>query len=209
MSDGSDGAGGVGNDGSNSTSNDTSTTDGLSGLSEAATAAVSELAGAVSKAMGLDASAFGDALSGLAGALGLETQDLQDIVGAALVGAITGGLPGAVMGVANALMGGSITEAARDAVSKNLPESLQPLANTLIDNFAGRIPGASTSIESALASFATGALTSGRTPDIADLGAVSRAFNDLQSIATGVVSGKLDLSSPEAARVSLALMRSL
>lgn len=203
MSDGSDGAGGVGNDGSSSTGNDTSTTDSLSGLSEAAAEAASELAGAVGKALGLDANSVSEAFSGLANALGQETQDLQNVVGAALVGAITGGLPGAIMGVANAMMGGSLTEAARDTVSKSLPESLQPFANTLIGNFAGRIPGANTSIEGALASFASGALTSGRAPDIADIGAISRAFNDLQSIATGVMSGQLDLSSPQAALSSL------
>lgn len=202
MSDGSDGAGGVGNDGGSSgTSNDTGTTDGLSGLSEAAAEAVSGLAEAVSSALGLDANSFSDALSGLANALGLETQDLQDILGAALLGAITGGLPGAVMGVVNGLVGGSLTDAARDAVAKNVPAEMQPFANFAIDAFAGRVPGANTSLESALASFASGALTNGRAPAIGDIGAVARSLTDVRSMATGLVSG-LDASSPQAAAAS-------
>lgn len=202
MSDGSDGAGGVGNDGGNGAGNDTSATDSSSGLSQAAADMAADLAGAISSALGLDANAVNDALSGLADALGLDAQDLQGIVGAALVGAVTGGLPGAVMGVVNAMVGGSITEAARDTVAKNVPGSLQPFANLAIDAFAGSIPGANTSIEGALASFASGALSNGRAPDITDVGAVARSFTDVRSLASDVLSG-LDLSSPEAVAASV------
>lgn len=202
MSDGSDGAGGVGSSGGgNAAGNDTGATSGLDGLGDAVSDAVSGLASAVSDALGLDAGGFADAMSGLAGALGLDAQDLQDIVGAALVGALTGGLPGAVMGVVNGLVGGSLTEAARDTVASQMPAAMQPLANLAIDAFAGRVPGANTSVESALSSFATGAIT-GRMPSIGDLGAVARSLTDVQSLATGVLSG-LDVSSPQAAATSL------
>ena len=202
MSDGSDGASGAGNDGGNSTSNDTSATDSTTGLSEAAAQAASELAGAISSALGLDSNAIGDALSGIADALGIDAQDLQGLVGAALVGAITGGLPGAVMGVVNSLVGGSLTDAAREAVEKNVPAALQPFANFAIDTFAGSVPGANVSIESALASFASGALTNGRVPDVADLGAVARSLTDVRSLAAEALSN-LDVSSPEAAAASV------
>lgn len=203
MGDGSDGAGGVGNDGGNNTGSSTGTSvDSVSGMSAAMADAVSELAGAISSALGLDAGALSDALSGLADALGLDAQALQDIAGAALLGAITGGLPGAVMGVVNGLVGGSLTEAARDAVSRNLPESMQPLAQFAIDAFASRVPGANTSVESALASFASGALTNGRMPAVGDIGAISRSLNDVRDVAGALMSG-LDLSSPEAAVSSL------
>ena len=201
MSDGSDGAGGVGGSG-NGAGNDTSANnDGLGGLAESVSDAVSDLAEAVSDALGLDSGALGDALSGLADALGLDAQDLQGIVGAALLGAITGGLPGAMMGMVNSLVGGSLTEAARDTVARNVPETLQPFANLAIDAFAGRVPGANTSLESALASFAGGTLTNGRTPAIGDLGAVARALTDVRSLAAGSFSN-LDLSSPQAAAAS-------
>lgn len=203
MGDGSDGAGGVGNDGgSNGTGNDTSATDSVSGLSEAAADMAAELAGAISSALGLDSNAISDALSGLADMLGLDAQDLQGLVGAALLGAVTGGLPGAMMGVVNALAGGSLTDAARDAVSKNVPESLQPFANLAIDAFSGSIPGAGISVEGALSSLASGALTNGRAPDIADIGAVARSLTDVRSLASDVLSG-LDLSSPDAAAASV------
>ncbi|TYT26642.1 hypothetical protein FZO89_10440 [Luteimonas viscosa] len=202
MSDGSDGAGGVGNDGGNSADNGVGAADSATGLGEAMADAVSGLADAVSQALGLDADALGNALSGLADALGLETQDLQDIVGAALLGAITGGLPGAVMGVVNGLVGGSLSDAARDAVAANVPEAMQPFANLAIDAFASRVPGANTSLDSALASFASGALTNGRAPDIGDIGAVARSLADVRSLANGVVSG-LDVSSADAAAASI------
>lgn len=200
MSDGSDGAGGVG--GSDSGGNDTSaSTDSLGGLADSVSEAVSDLADAVGKALGLDSGAFGDALSGLADALGLDAQDLQGIVGAAVLGAITGGLPGAVMGVVNGLVGGSLTDAARDAVASNVPAALQPFANMAIDAFAGRIPGADTSLQGALANFAGGALTNGRAPDIADIGAVARSLTDVRSLAGGLMAG-IDVSSPQAAMAS-------
>lgn len=203
MSDGSDGAGGVGgsssdNGGANGTS---ASNDSLGGLADAVSDAVSDLADAVSNALGLDSGAFGDALSGLADALGIDAKDLQGIVGAAVLGAITGGLPGAIMGVVNGLVGGSLTEAARDAVAKNVPEAMQPFANMAIDSFAGRIPGANTSLQGALANFAGGALTNGRTPDINDLGAVARSLTDVRSLAGGLMGG-IDVSSPQAALAS-------
>lgn len=202
MSDGSDGAGGVGNGGSSTGAGDTGATDGVSGLGEAMSEAVGGLADAIGSALGLDSGAFADAIDGLASALGLDAQDLQGIVGAALVGAITGGLPGAMMGVVNGLVGGSLSEAARDAVSANLPGSMQPLANLAIDAFAARVPGANTSLQGALASFASGALTNGRTPAVADIGAVARSMADVQSMAGGLLGG-LDVSSPQAAAASV------
>jgi hypothetical protein len=202
MSDGSDGAGGVGNGGGSAGASETSATDGVSGLGEAMAGAVGGLADAIGNALGLDDGAFSDAMSGLAGALGLDPQDLQGIVGAALVGAITGGLPGAMLGVVNGLVGGSLGEAARDAVSDNLPESMQPLANLAIDAFAARVPGASTSFQGALASFASGALTSGRAPEVADIGAVARSMADVKSMA-GDLLGGLDASSAQAAAASV------
>lgn len=201
MSDGSDGAGGVGGSDNGGASNTSASSDSLGGLSESVSEAVSGLAEAVSNALGLDSGAFGDALSGLADALGLDAQDLQGIVGAAVLGALTGGLPGAVMGVVNGLVGGSLTDAARDAVTSNVPAALQPFANMAIDAFAGRIPGANTSLQGALANLAGGALTNGRTPDITDIGAVARSLTDVRSLASGLMAG-IDVSSPEAAVAS-------
>ncbi|MCW5581561.1 MAG: hypothetical protein KIS72_09490 [Luteimonas sp.] len=201
MADGSDGAGGVGGSDGSGASDTSASNDSLGGLAESVSAAVSDLAEAVGNALGLDSGAVGDALSGLADALGLDVQDLQGIVGAAVLGAITGGLPGAVMGVVNGLVGGSLTDAAREAVAGNVPESLQPFAHLAIDTFAGRIPGANTSLQGALANFASGALTNGRAPDIADIGAVARSLADVRSLAGGLMAG-IDVSSPQAAVAS-------
>lgn len=201
MGDGSDGAGGVGGSGNGGASDTSASNDSLGGLAESVSEAVGDLADAVSNALGLDSGAFGDALSGLADALGLDAQDLQGIVGAAVLGAITGGLPGAVMGVVNGLVGGSLTDAAREAVASNVPAAMQPFANLAIDAFAGRIPGANTSLQGALANFAGGALTNGRAPDIADIGAVARSLTDVRSLAGGLMAG-IDVSSPQAAVAS-------
>lgn len=195
MSDGSDGAGGVGgNDGAGSTGNDsTSSTDAIGNAADALGQAAESLGQAISDALGAAASglASGLGLDGLMGqvaeALGLDAKDLQGILGAAVLGAITGGVPGAVMGVVNALTGSSLTDAARSAVADNLPAAFQPFANMAIDQFASQIPGAKTSMPEALAAFASGALTNGRAPDIGDLSAVARSLNDLQTAARGFV----------------------
>lgn len=189
MSDGSDGAGGVGGSNGSSGADNSSAADSLGAAADAVSAAVDSLSSAISDALGglADAAGLSDALGGLAQALGLDTQDLQGIVGAAVMGMVTGGLPGAVMGVVNGLVGGSLTEAARDAVAANLPSAMQPLANLAIDQFAGRIPGANTSLQSALGTLANGALTNGRAPDIGDLGAVARSLSDLQSVARDAI----------------------
>lgn len=192
MSDGSDGAGGVGGgsgSGAGSAGNDTSASDAIGNAADALGDAVDSLSEAVSNAIGSMAEAVGidDALGQIADALGIDAKDLEGIVGAAIMGAITGGLPGAVMGAVNALVGGSLTDAARSAVADNLPAAMQPFANLAIDKFAGQIPGANTSFQGALSSLAAGALTNGRTPDIGDLGAVARSLNDVQTAARGLM----------------------
>ncbi|TDK29226.1 hypothetical protein [Luteimonas terrae] len=196
MSDGSDGAGGVGNDGGSSGANAASSaSDALGAAADAVgtavDAAVDTLGAAISNALGTAADALGldAALDGLANALGIDPKDLQGIVGAAVVGMLTGGLPGAVMGVVNGLVGGSLTEAARGAVADTLPAAMQPLANLAIDQLAGRIPGANVSVQDALAGLASGALTNGRAPDIGDIGAIARSLTDVQSAARGLMDG--------------------
>lgn len=189
MSDGSDGAGGVGgNDGAGNAGNDAAANaDAIGSTAEALGAAAESVAAAVADALGSMATAAGleGALGQVADALGLDAQDLQGILGAAVLGAITGGVPGAVMGVVNAVTGSSLSEAARSAVADNMPAAFQPLANAAIDQFASRVPGASTTLSEALASFADGALTNGKVPDLGDLSAVARSFSDLQSAANG------------------------
>lgn len=182
MSDGSDGAGGVGGGGNSGANGAESAADSIGAAAEAAAEA---LGAAISEALsGLaDAAGLSDALGGFAEALGLDAKALEGILGAAAIGFATGGLPGAVMGVVNGLVGGSIADAARDAVSANLPSAMQPFANMAIDTFASRVPGANTSVQSALGAFASGALTNGRAPDIGDLGAVARSLSDVQSAA--------------------------
>ncbi|MDR6990067.1 hypothetical protein [Luteimonas sp. 3794] len=195
MSDGSDGAGGVGNGGGNSAGAASSASDALGAAADAlggaVDTAVDALGAAISNALGTATDALGldNALEGLANALGIDARDLQGIVGAAVVGMLTGGLPGAVMGVVNGLVGGSVTEAARGAIADNLPAGMQPLANLALDQFAGRIPGASVSVQDALAGLASGALTNGRAPDIGDIGAIARSLTDVQSAARGFFDG--------------------
>lgn len=193
MSDGNDGAGGVGgsNGGSGSAGNDTSAADAVGNAAGALGAAADSLSAAISDALGAVANglASGLGLDGVMGqiadALGLDVQDLQGLLGAAVLGGVTGGLAGAVMGVVNSLAGGSLAEAARDAVAQNLPTSLQPLANAAIDQFASTLPGTTPSLQGALASFASGALSNGKAPDLGDLSAVARSLGDLQSAARG------------------------
>ncbi|MGO3127228.1 MAG: hypothetical protein ACTIJY_04050 [Luteimonas sp.] len=196
MSDGSDGAGGVGNGGSSSGADAAaSASDALGAAADAigsaVDAAVDSLSSAISNALGTATDALGldNALEGLANALGIDARDLQGIVGAAVVGMLTGGLPGAVMGVVNGLVGGSLTDAARGAIADNLPAGMQPLANLALDQFAGRIPGANVSVQEALTGLASGALTNGRAPDIGDIGAISRSLTDVQTAARGLFEG--------------------
>lgn len=193
-SDGSDGAGGVGgSDGSNA--GQSSAADGLGNAAESVAdslgQAVDAVADAVTGMLGsvTDAAGLSDAIGNLADMLGLDAKDLQGLVGAAFMGAITGGLPGAVMGVVNALVGGSLQDAARDAVSSNLPASMQPLANMAIDAFAGKIPGASTSssLQGVLGTLATGALTNGRVPGLGDIASVAREMRGLSNVASSVM----------------------
>lgn len=193
-SDGSDGAGGVGGSGG-SNAGQNSAADGLGNAAESVAdslgQAVDAVADAVSSMLGsvTDATGLSEAVSNLANMLGLDPQDLQGLVGAAFMGAITGGLPGAVMGVVNALVGGSLQDAARSAVSSNLPASMQPLANMAIDAFAGKIPGASTSssLQGVLGTLATGALTNGRVPGLGDVASVARELRGLSNVASNVM----------------------
>ena len=210
MSDGSGGVGGAGNDNSGSNAADAASA-AADAIGSAVDAAVDALSDAISSALGAATDALGldNALDGLANALGIDAKDLQGIVGAAVVGALTGGLPGAVMGVVNGLAGGSLADAARSAVADNLPAAMQPLANLAIDQFAGRIPGATTSVQDALSSFAAGALTNGRAPDIADVGAIARSLTDVQSAARGLVDGVTRGDFSTAADAVYALDRSL
>lgn len=194
MSDGSDGAGGVGS-GNSGADAAASANDALGAAADAlggaVDAAVDALSSAIGNALGTATDALGldNALDGLANALGIDARDLQGIVGAAVVGMLTGGLPGAVMGVVNGLVGGSVTEAARGAIADNLPAGMQPLANLALDQFAGRIPGANVSVQDALTGLASGALTNGRAPDMGDIGAIARSLTDVQSAARGLFDG--------------------
>ncbi|TWH99728.1 hypothetical protein IP90_03036 [Luteimonas cucumeris] len=195
-SDGNDGAGGVGNSNSsaNSAGNQNNAADSLGNAAESVADAIGQavdaVADAVSSVLGsASETGLGDALGNLADMLGIDAKDLQGLVGAALMGAITGGLPGAVMGVVNALTGGSLTSAARDAVASNLPSAMQPLANLAIDRFASAIPGAvsSTSLQGVLGTLATGALTNGRVPGMSEIASVARSMHDLSHVASGVM----------------------
>ncbi len=195
MSDGSDGAGGVGGGGGNvgGAGNDTSASDSIGNAAESIGSAIGDAVGSLGEAIGdalggfADALGVDNALGGLADAFGLDAQDLQGVLGAALMGAVTGGLPGAIMGAVNAMVGGSLTEAAKDAVAKNLPESLQPIANLAIDAFASRIPGAGSTPQNALDALASGALTNGRVPGMAEFGALAQSMGDVQSVARDVM----------------------
>ncbi|MCL1636042.1 hypothetical protein M2650_15565 [Luteimonas sp. SX5] len=194
-SDGSDGASGVGGGGGSNAAGNDNSTDGLGNAAEAAADALGQAVDAVADAVtGMlgsvtDAAGLSDAIGNLADMLGLDAKDLQGLVGAAFMGAVTGGLPGAVMGVVNALVGGSLQDAARDAVSSNLPASMQPLANMAIDAFAGKIPGASTSsnLQGVLGTLATGALTNGRVPGLGDIASVAREMRSLSNVASSVM----------------------
>lgn len=209
MSDGSDGAGGVGNSGGGADSG-ASASDAV-GNAEALGQAVESLSEAISAALGSVADALGlDAAIGqIADALGLDAQSLQGILGAAVVGALTGGVPGAIAAVANALTGNTLAEAARSAVADNLPEAFQPFANIAIDKFTSGIPGANVSLAGALSELASGALTNGRAPDIGDLGAVARSLGDLQSAASGLVGAATSGNFGNAADAVAALESSL
>lgn len=187
MSDGSDGAGGVGSGGGTGSTGNDSAADSLGNAAEALGNAAESLGQAIGNALGsmADAAGLDGALGQVADALGIDARDLQGILGAAVLGAVTGGLAGAVMGVVNGLVGGSLSEAARGAVADNLPAAIQPFANFAIDRFAGGIPGANGSLQGALGSLAAGALTNGRTPDIGDLGAVARSLGEVTTAARG------------------------
>ncbi|MCD9032143.1 hypothetical protein LDO32_10455 [Luteimonas sp. Y-2-2-4F] len=188
MSDGSDGAGGVGggSGGNSGTSGAESAADSLGAaaesLSESLSSAISDALSGLADSVGLS-----DALGGLANALGIDAKDLQGILGAAVVGFATGGLPGAIMGVANGLVGGSLTEAARDAISANLPAGFQQAANLALDAFSGRMPGAGMSLQSAIDTLASGALTNGRAPGIGELGAVARSLSEVTTAARSAI----------------------
>lgn len=191
----SDGAGGVGgSDGSNSANSSNDGTDGLGGLADGLGDALGGLADAtgLSDALGglADATGLSDALGGLAEALGLDARDLDGLVGAALMGAITGGLPGAIMGVVNSLVGGSLSDATRDAISASLPASVQPLANMVLDNVIGRIPGAATSSNplGAIDTLASGVLT-GKMPSLDNVSAVARDLRSLTEVGRSLVDG--------------------
>lgn len=197
-SDGNDGAGGVGNSGNsgaNAAGNQNSAADSLGNAAESVADALGQAVDAVADAVNgmlgsaTDATGLSDAIGNLADMLGLDAKDLQGLVGAAFMGAITGGLPGAVMGVVNALVGGSLQSAARDAVASNLPSAMQPLANMAIDAFAGKIPGAaaSSNLQGVLGTLATGALTNGRVPGLGDLASVAREMHNLSHVASGVM----------------------
>lgn len=191
-SDGSDSAGGVGNDGPSSADTQNST-DSLGDIADSLGDIAQGINDAVNGALGsmADATGLSDALGNVADALGLDAQDLQGLVGAAIMGAITGGLPGAIMGVVNALVGGSLQNAARDAISANVPAALQPLANMMLDKVIGQIPGAKASANplDAISTLATGALTNGRVPGLDDLSAVARDLRSLTEAGRGLVDG--------------------
>lgn len=221
MGDGSDGAGGVGgsggNNGANASSNDTSTADGLGNTAQSVANAVDQavdaLSAAVSNALGsvTDAAGLGSALGQLGDMLGIDAQDLQGLVGAALMGAIAGGVPGAVAAVAQSLIGGSLTDAARDAVAANVPAQFQGLANMAIDTFADGIPGAvsASSLPGAIGTLASGALTNGRAPSINDLGEVARAMTGFTDVARDVLGAATSGDIASAADAARAVESSL
>lgn len=185
----------VGND-SSSASNSASqaNTDSLSAAAETMTdvaqKALDSLAGMVSGQLGSMAEALGldQAFDQVTDALGLD-MDLKDVLSAAVVGMLTGGLPGAVMGVANALTGGSMLEAAREAVERNLPAEFQGLANMAIDALSARIPGAagSMNLNDPLSTIAGGLLTNGRVPSVDHFTNLARTANEFLDVARGVM----------------------
>lgn len=190
---GSDGASGA--DNSSSRSNDTRSAD-------QAADALSDVKDAISDALGQVADALG--LDSMADALGLDALQLDNVFGAALMGAITGGLPGAIMGAINALTGGSLVSSARAAIDQ-LPEPLQPFANMAVDRFAGQVPGLNAGLnpQAAIAEFASGALTNGRVPSMEDVAAVVRDWAGVNNAATGLMEQALsgDLSVDDVAGV--------
>ncbi|HVI59580.1 MAG TPA: hypothetical protein VM619_12025 [Luteimonas sp.] len=210
MGDGSDGAGGVGNGGSNAASNSASDADGIGNAAESVADAIGQAVDSLAEAIGNALGAVGDvtglssALGQLGDMLGIDADDLQGIVGAALMGAVTGGLPGAVAAVAQSLVGGSLTDAAKDAVSANLPSQFQGIASLAIDTFARGIPGAldASHLQGALGTLASGALTSGRAPSATDIGEVARAITGLTDVAreafNGVAGGHFDSAADAA-----------
>lgn len=198
MGDGSDGAGGVGNGGNSGVGNDTSASEGLGNAAESVADAIGQAVDSLSEAIGNALGSIGDvaglssALGQLGDMLGIDASDLQGLVGAALMGAISGGLPGAVAAVAQSLIGGSLSDAAHDAVAaSSMPASLQGLANMAIDTFAQGIPGAvnASNLQGALGTLASGALTSGRAPSATDIGEVARAFTGLADVARDAFNG--------------------
>ena len=187
----------VGNDTSSSASNSASqaNTDSLStaateAISGVAQQALDSIADMVSGAIGSMADALGldQAFDQAADALGLDL-DIKDVVTAAVMGMMTGGLPGAVMGVANALTGGSLLGAAHDMVEKNVPAEFQGLANLAIDAMASRIPGAagSMNLNNPLSAIAGGALTNGRVPSVDQFTNLARTANEFLDVARGVM----------------------
>lgn len=190
MSDGSDSAGGVGSDGGNSGASlaaDTAS-NAADSVADALGAAVDSLSSAISDALGAvaDAAGLADALGAIGDMLGIDSKDLQGIVGAALMGAITGGLPGAIAAVAQGLVGGTLSEVARDATS-SLPAEMRGAVQAAIDNWAGGIPGAfaSGNLQGVLGNLATGALTNGRAPSVDSLGDLARSVTGLADAARG------------------------
>lgn len=192
----SDGAGGVGgSDGGSGGSSGadsagaSAAADSLGSAAESVSESVAEAVGSALGAMA-DAVGLGEALGSVADALGLDAQDLQGLVGAALMGAITGGLPGAVAAVANAVIGGTVASAAHDAVD-SMPAPMQSLAHQAVDALLGSVPGgfASASPQGVLGSLASGALTNGVGPSIGDLGEVARSMTGLADAARDVFGG--------------------
>lgn len=192
----SDGAGGVGgSDGGSGGSNGadaagaSAAADSLGGVAESVADSVAE---AVSSALGAmaDAVGLGEALGSMADALGLDARDLQGLVGTALMGAITGGLPGAVAAVANAMIGGTVASAAHDALDA-MPAPMQSLAHQAVDALLGGVPGgfASASPQGVLGTLASGALTNGFSPAVGDLGEVARSMTGLADAARDVFGG--------------------
>lgn len=187
MSDGSDGAGGVGGAGDNGADSaasaaESAVSDAVSALSDAVSSAVSSMA----QSVGLS-----DALGQLGQALGIDAQDMQGIVGAAIMGAITGGLPGAVAAVAQGLIGGSLSDAAHDAVAASgMPAAMQAVANMAIDNFAQGVPGAfnAGSLQGTVSALANNVL-GGQMPSAADIGEVARSVTGLTDVARGLLDG--------------------
>ena len=200
MSDGSDGAGGVGgggNSGADAGSSAASAADGLGNAAESVSDAIGQAVDALSDAIGNalgsigDATGLGSALGQIGDMLGIDAQDMQGILGAALIGALSGGVPGAVAAVAQSLIGGTLTDAAHDVVSANMPSQFQGLANMAIDTFARGIPGAvnASNLQGAIGTLASGALTNGRAPSVTDVGEVARAMTGLSDVARGVLGG--------------------